>query len=209
MLFRSFLGIAALAVRTAHVQRRIALLAIIVITGGSALVGALVIAVPATGVQGAANTWKAAVLAIAVVLIVSRVLAQPTVTVQSIYGALSAYMIIGLMFAACYGALDKFIPGSFFANNAPGNLQTFQYFSFTTLTTLGYGDFTAAQSGGRAVAVLEAIIGQVFLATLVARLVSAFRAPRRSRAERHARSPRPKARATKTVNERPSARRRE
>jgi voltage-gated potassium channel Kch len=49
--------------------------------------------------------------------------------------------------------------------------------SFTTLTTLGYGDYTAAYSSGQAVAVLEALVGQVFLATLVARLVAAFRAP--------------------------------
>jgi hypothetical protein len=56
-------------------------------------------------------------------------------------------------------------------------LQTFQYFSFTTLTTLGYGDFTAAGNGGRSIAVMEALTGQVFLATLVARLVSAYRSP--------------------------------
>jgi len=56
-----------------------------------------------------------------------------------------------------------------------GNTQTFQYFSFTTLTTLGYGDYTALENSGRAVAVMEALTGQIFLATLVARLVAAFR----------------------------------
>ena len=60
-------------------------------------------------------------------------------------------------------------------------IRTYQYFSFTTLTTLGYGDFTAGGSFGRAVAVLEALTGQIFLATLVARprarLVSAYRRP--------------------------------
>ena len=96
---------------------------------------------------------------------------------QSIYGALSAYMIVGLMFAACYSALWHLGESAFFADQQPANTQTFQYFSFVTLTTLGYGDFTAAQSGGRAVAVLEAMSGQVFLATLVARLVAAFRGP--------------------------------
>ena len=55
------------------------------------------------------------------------------------------------------------------------NTKEFQYFSFTTLTTLGYGDFTAIADGGRAIAVLEAIVGQMFLATLVARLVAGFR----------------------------------
>ena len=66
---------------------------------------------------------------------------------------------------------------TFFANGQPANTQTFQYFSFTTLTTLGYGDFTAAENGGRSIAVLEAMTGQVFLATLVARLVTAYRGP--------------------------------
>jgi hypothetical protein len=177
-----FLAITTLAVRTAQVSRRHTLLAIAVVTAGSAIVGALLLTDPTDAVQGAASTWKALLLAFAVVLIISRVLAQPEVTIQSIYGALSAYLIIGLMFAACYGALDRFSDGGFFANGQPANLQTLQYFSFTTLTTLGYGDFTAAQNGGRAVAVLEALLGQVFLVTLVARLVSAFQSPRRPRA---------------------------
>ena len=70
------------------------------------------------------------------------------------------------------------------AGHRPANTQTFQYFSFVTLTTLGYGDFTAAQSGGRAIAVLEAMTGQVFLATLVARLVTAYRGPAGPRGRR-------------------------
>jgi len=81
------------------------------------------------------------------------------------------------MFAACYAAIQDLAGSDFFTSNQPANTQTFQYFSFTTLTTLGYGDFTAAQNGGRAIAVMEALTGQVFLATLVARLVSAYRTP--------------------------------
>jgi Ion channel len=123
----------------------------------------------------AEDLWKALLLLIAAAVVVRRVLARPTVTIQSIYGALSAYMITGLMFASVYGALEHLGTSDFFAGAQPANTQTFQYFSFTTLTTLGYGDFTAADSGGRAIAVMEALTGQVFLATLVARLVSAYR----------------------------------
>jgi hypothetical protein len=123
----------------------------------------------------AEDLWKALMLLAAVVMVVRRVLARPTVTVQSIYGALSAYMITGLIFASCYAAIDHLSGSGFFAGNQPANTQTLQYFSFTTLTTLGYGDFTAAGNGGRAIAVLEALTGQVFLATLVARLVAAYR----------------------------------
>jgi hypothetical protein len=124
---------------------------------------------------GIANIWTGLVLLAAVVMIVHRVLAFGTVTLQSIFGAFSAYLIVGLMFASFFAAIYHFSGDHFFANNQPGNTQTFQYFSFTTLTTLGYGDFTALENSGRAVAVMEALTGQIFLATLVARLVAAFR----------------------------------
>ena len=127
----------------------------------------------------AEDFWKALLLLSAAVMVVRRVLARPAVTIQSIYGALSAYLITGLMFASVYAALNQLSTSDFFANGQPANTQTFQYFSFTTLTTLGYGDFTAAESGGRSIAVMEAVTGQVFLATLVARLVAAYRTPDR------------------------------
>jgi hypothetical protein len=131
--------------------------------------------------QAASDVWSAVVLLLAVVVIVDRVLRLERVTAQSIYGALSAYLLIGLMFAAWYAAISGLVSGPFFVNSEPANAETLQYFSFTTLTTLGYGDFTAAGSLGRALAVLEAIAGQVFLATLVARLVSAYGTSRRQR----------------------------
>ena len=123
--------------------------------------------------------WKALLLLGAVIMVVRRVLAKPEVTIQSIYGALSAYLITGLMFASIYSGMWHLGTTDFFANNQPANTQTFQYFSFTTLTTLGYGDFTAAENGARSIAVLEALTGQIFLATLVARLVAAYRTPDR------------------------------
>jgi hypothetical protein len=125
--------------------------------------------------KAAEDLWKALLLLMAAIMVVRRVLAKRTVTIQSIYGALSAYIILGLMFASGFAAVDHLTTTDFFANNEPANTQTFQYFSFTTLTTLGYGDFTAGESGGRSIAVMEALTGQVFLATLVARLVAAYR----------------------------------
>jgi Ion channel len=125
--------------------------------------------------KAAEDLWKTLLLLLAVAVVLRRVLARPEVTIQSIYGALSAYLMVGLMFASGYAALQHLATSDFFAGHQPANTQTFQYFSFTTLTTLGYGDFTAAQSNGRSIAVLEALTGQVFMATLVARLVSAYR----------------------------------
>jgi hypothetical protein len=149
----------------------------ITVTGSAAAFGAAVTGTSAGA--GAAELWKALILLMTAVMVVRRVLAKPTVTIQSIYGALSAYLIVGLMFAACYAAIQQLSQTGFFADNQPVNAQTLQYFSFTTLTTLGYGDFTAAGNGGRSIAVMEALTGQVFLATLVARLVSAYRGPDR------------------------------
>jgi ion channel len=178
-----------LALRTSPLPGRWPMLIAVVTLAGSA--GALAASQTGTPAgEGTAELWKGAVLLMTVILVVRRVLARPIVDLQSIYGALSAYLITGLMFAAFYAAIDHLTHSPFFANNQPASTQTFQYFSFVTLTTLGYGDFTAVQNGGRAIAVLEALAGQVFLATLVARLVSAYRTPARQASAAGRRPPR-------------------
>ena len=173
-----FAAVLLLAMRSSPLPGRWPLVISIVTVAGSAVAFGAALTGTQAG-EGAAELWKALVLLMTAVVVVRRVLAKPTVTIQSIYGALSAYLIIGLMFAACYAAIQHLGGSDFFASNQPANTQTFQYFSFTTLTTLGYGDFTAAENGGRSIAVIEAMTGQVFLATLVARLVTAYRAPAR------------------------------
>jgi len=171
-----FAVVLLLALRNSPLNRRqVKLLGWTTVAGSVAAIAAALTQTN-TG-YGVADLWKGLMLLLSAVFIVRRVLARPTVTVQSIYGALSAYLIVGLMFAAFYGAMDHLGYRPFFASGQPANQETFQYFSFTTLTTLGYGDFVAVNNGGRSVAVIEALAGQVFLATLVARLVAAFRAP--------------------------------
>jgi hypothetical protein len=171
---------ALMAVQGSSVSRRAVRVALFVAVIGVPVFVAISFST-ATGDVGTgfANIWTGLVLLAAVVTIVRRVLGFGTVTLQSIFGAFSAYLIVGLMFASFFAAIYHFSGDVFFANNQPGNTQTFQYFSFTTLTTLGYGDFTAVENSGRAVAVMEALTGQIFLATLVARLVTAFRGPNR------------------------------
>jgi hypothetical protein len=173
-----FAGAAILALRNSSASRRTVRLILLALGGGTAIMLFLSLSA-STGNEGTgiANLWTGLILLFAVVVIVRRILSFDTVTIQSIYGVLSAYLIIGLMFAAFYAAIDHLGGGHFFANGEKDLTQNFQYFSFTTLTTLGYGDFTAAGNGGRSVAVLEALSGQIFLATLVARLVAAYRGP--------------------------------
>ncbi len=166
---------ALLALRSSLLPQRTARL----ILGGVLTGSAIMLAVSFTNEagRGVASIWAGLVLLFTVVVIVYRVLFIRTVTMQSIYGALSAYLIIGVAFASFFAAIDYLSGGHFFAQGQPDSTQTFQYFSFTTLTTLGYGDFTAAGNFGRAVAVMEAFTGQIFLVTLVAFLVTRFRAP--------------------------------
>jgi Ion channel len=177
-----FTAVLVLALRTSPLPGRWpALIGAIGLLGSAAALGAALTGTEAG--NGVADLWKALMLLLTAVLIVRRVLARPVVTIQSIYGALSAYIIVGLMFAASYAAIQRLGGPPFFAAGQPATTQTFQYFSFTTLTTLGYGDFTALGDVGRAVAVMEALTGQVFLATLVARLVAAYRAPAEEQAK--------------------------
>ncbi len=149
-------AIALLAVRHAGLRPRGNVLAIV-----ATLVTAIAAGIGATSAnthaEGIASIWNGLVLLLTVVVIIDRVVRLERVTAQSIYAALSAYLLIGLMFASFFGALGYLVSGPFFADGQPVNTQTLQYFSFTTLTTLGYGDFTAAGSLGRALAVLEAL----------------------------------------------------
>jgi hypothetical protein len=187
-----FLAVSLIAMRNSAVPRRTALLTLAGAVGGSVIALVLVLIDPAGPGAGAGYLLMALVLVFAAVLVLRRVLASRyEVTLQSIFGAISVYMIMGMMFAMVYAAINDFTRGAFFANGQPTNIKTFQYFSFTTLTTLGYGDFTAAGSGGRAVAVMEALFGQVFLATLVARLVAAYRPQRPGDDERTDQRPDP------------------
>ena len=168
-----FTAVALLAIRNSVLPRRTAGLIVTAVLAGSAIMLALWF-ITETG-KGIANIWAGVVLLFAVSAIVHRTLAISTVTMQNIYGAISAYLLIGVAFASFFAAIGHLNGGHFFADGQQGSTQTFQYFSFTTLTTVGYGDFTAAGSFGRAMADLEALTGQIFLVTLVAFLVTRFR----------------------------------
>ena len=102
-------------------------------------------------------------------------------TSEKVFGALCAYIFIGLLFALFFAHLEYRNPGSFstsndlLAENAEGEsmqLHTFTYFSFVTMTTLGYGDITPVTDNAQTLAWLEALIGQLYLAVMVAGFVA-------------------------------------
>ena len=103
-----------------------------------------------------------------------RILHHARVTTQTVLGALCIYILIGLIFAnADYGV--QLVSGhSFFAQAGQHGPADFAYFSYITMATVGYGDLTPAVGLPRTNAVLEALIGQIFLVVLVARLVGMY-----------------------------------
>jgi hypothetical protein len=101
----------------------------------------------------------------------SRVLHHRRVTYETVLGALCAYVLIGFVFAFAYLAVNDF-RDSFFAQPGSHTLGEFLYFSFVALTTLGFGDLSPAEGLPQALTVLEALLGSIFLVTLVARLVT-------------------------------------
>ncbi len=94
------------------------------------------------------------------------------VTVQTIYCGLSLYLLLGMAFAFLFGAIEDIGGENFFNNDIPGTTNDFLYFSMATLTTTGYGDFSAATDFGRAMSVTEALIGQMYLVTVLAVIVA-------------------------------------
>ena len=104
------------------------------------------------------------------VVIARRIIAHETITLRTIAGALCLYLLIGLFFATLYGLLAGLQDGFFVQTQDPTSTDLI-YFSYITLTTTGYGDFTAATSLGRMLAVTEALFGQLYLVSAVALLI--------------------------------------
>ena len=101
-----------------------------------------------------------------------RVLAHRRVTHETVLGALCTYVLVGLLFAFVYLAVSDLREASFFVQEGPHAQSEYLYFSFVTLTTLGFGDLSPGVGLPQALTVLEALLGQIFLVTMVARLVT-------------------------------------
>ena len=105
-------------------------------------------------------------------VILSYLFTEDEITGDAIMGAICVYFLIGLAWAFIFFTLELFQPGSFQMPQGQGiDLSHFSYYSYVTLTTLGYGDITPISTQARSLALLEAIMGQLYLAILVARLV--------------------------------------
>ena len=109
--------------------------------------------------------------------ILSYVLGSGKVTLDKIYGAVCAYLLLGFAWTFTYSLIEELQPGSFASSTSPmphdlvGRVMQLRYFSFVTLATVGYGDIVPHTPAARTLALLEAILGQFYLVALVGRLV--------------------------------------
>ncbi len=111
------------------------------------------------------------------VIVLWQVFREGPVTVHRIQGAVAGYLLLSVLFAVAYGIVEALSPGSFqmpaaLSQQGEPHGQLFYYFSVVTLTTTGYGDITAVNPFARTLVMMEALMGQLYTAILIARLVS-------------------------------------
>jgi hypothetical protein len=132
--------------------------------------------IPSDRLLGLAFGAVSILLAIAAVTILRRVIVGVThVDFRTILGAVSVYALLGLLFAFFYFALGRWADSGFFTGMTESRSSDYLFFSYTTLTTTGYGNLVPAGTVGQSFAVFEMLLGQIFLITLVAGLVSLWR----------------------------------
>ena len=129
--------------------------------------------------QETAGTGLLAVLSgllylVAPVSIVRHLALRRMVDLQTVLGAIAAYLLVGMFFAFLYRALGALQPGQFFGSQGEGSVSQDLFFSFTTLTTTGYGNLVPDANPGQTFAVMEMLVGQLFLVTAVAKVINVW-----------------------------------
>jgi len=171
------MGTVVIALRAAQAHR----IARGLVTGAVLL--AIVAAVLNLFGQGHATTGLvfvagAALYLVTPVSIVRFIVRSGRVDREVVLGVIDAYLMIGMCFAFAYRAMGVLTAGPFFGANGEGTTAQTLFFSFTTLTTTGYGNLIPAARLGQSFAVLEMVVGQLFLVTALAKIVSAWRPTR-------------------------------
>jgi hypothetical protein len=155
------------------VTRRVASIGLAVVVGGLAVDARFGGTHPALTLGVTAVVLAATALIVLVGLI--RLIVERGVVLQAVLAALAVYLLVGLGFGFAAGAIAVGESGSYFAQGTDGTQAIRVYFSFTVLTTTGFGDYTAASRAGRALTVLEMLMGQLYLVTVISLLVGNLR----------------------------------
>jgi hypothetical protein len=122
--------------------------------------------------NAAASALSGAFVVVTMFVIARGVVTARQINGQTILGAISIYLLVGMLFSFLFSADATLRDGPFFSQGTDGTPSVRVYFSFTTLTTVGYGDYSPATDVGRTLANIEALLGQLYLVTVIALLVS-------------------------------------
>jgi len=176
------------ALASSHVRRQV-VRASLWLSALTVLLGTAAAASDEQTLLNLASLIQICLLAVAMAAVLWRVVSSAEVGSRTILGAISVYAVLGILFTFAFGTIDRIQGGPFFEEVAHPSGSDFIFFSYTTLTTTGYGNLVPGGQPGRMVAGLEMMLGQIFLVTLVAGLVSLWRpgeALRRRRERREA-----------------------
>ena len=151
----------------------------LIIVGVASALAVLLVVDPSDNLTAIVGIFEL-VLTLSVAAIVAfGIVDQGEINEQSVMGAVCVYLLLGLMFTFFYGAVATLDSAPFFASGTDGTVPIRLYFSYVTLTTVGYGDYSAATNFGHLLAIIEALSGQLYLVTVVAVLVSRMKPRRR------------------------------
>lgn len=168
----------AVVLRVTHVHRRVQRVAWVVL----AVAGVAVIITTAIGTEGqlldvALSTASTVAFFIAPVAIIRHQVQRRGLDLEALLAATAAYLLVGMLFTLIYNLVALLTISPIFGDEVVDSLSSQLFFSFTTLTTTGYGNIVPATPGVQAIAVAEAITGQLFLITAVARIMRGSRRP--------------------------------
>jgi len=163
-----------IALTSSHARPRLVRAALL-LSGGTILLAAI-------GALGGGRIWlnvatvvQVGLLTLAMGAVLQRVVTADSVSSRTILGALSVYAVLGILFTFVYSFVERVQGGAFFEGHPHPAGGDFLFFSYTTLTTTGYGNLVPGGQPGRMISGLEMMVGQIFLVVLVAGLVSLWR----------------------------------
>lgn len=165
------------ALRTSKASRPVRLTADVVLIAAVVLAAVQLVG-DRVGGDGVLFAASCVLYLVAPVSILRHLITRQVVDQETVLGAVATYLLIGMFFAFLYRFLGVVQAGPFFGPQGEGTLPQALFFSFTTLTTTGYGNLIPARNPGQTLAVAEMLIGQLFLITAVGKVITAWRPTR-------------------------------
>jgi hypothetical protein len=167
-----------LSLRTSNARRVVRLLANVVLCLAAIVAVISFFSHNPGGQLGGVFTVCCLLYLVAPFSIVRDLMLRRKIDIEALLGAIAAYLLIGMFFAFAYKAASEFGSVPFFGSAGHGSLSQDLFFSFVTMTTVGYGNLVPAANPGQTLAVMEAVTGQLFLVVAVGKVISSL-TPRR------------------------------